>query len=140
MNKNNKTNEEILNRTHRFYQDKLSMEDMRAEERLGNTEANLKKQIAADKTTTEGRFTKLKSFNEVEQGKLRNYFDRATGSMKENFETSLRDMRDRNMRDQQALIQTFQKQAQENDAKLQAKITDVGVKYEKQIAEQLPIF
>ncbi|RYZ63552.1 MAG: hypothetical protein EOP05_23350, partial [Proteobacteria bacterium] len=35
MNKNNKTNEEILNRTHRFYQDKLSMEDMRAEERLG---------------------------------------------------------------------------------------------------------
>ena len=93
MNKKNQDNDATLTRTHKFYQDKMSMEDLRSEERLSNTETSYQKQLASEKTTNEGRFTKLKNFNELEQGRLKSYFDRSTTAMKDNFETTLRDMR-----------------------------------------------
>lgn len=130
-----KKNEDLVARTNRFHQDNKVMDDLRNDERFSKTQLEYEKHIGHEKATNESRFNKLHSSNEMEQGKLRAYFERATTSMKENFETTLREMRDRNKRDQEQIFSQFTKQAQENDMKFQEKLGNISTRYERQIAE-----
>ncbi|MES2856115.1 MAG: hypothetical protein V4692_09640, partial [Bdellovibrionota bacterium] len=81
------------------------------------------------------RAEKLKGSAELEQGKMRAHFDRATMIQKENFDLTLRDLRDTNKREQEKMFTHFATTAQENDVKHQQQMSEVGLKYEKQIAE-----
>jgi hypothetical protein len=130
----NKQNDKALNSTHKFYQEKIAMEDIRADERMERAKADAQKILQQEKISADARLEKIESFNEIERGKLRAYFERASSAMKETFENSLREVREKSKREQDQLFTQFAKTAQENDVKLQQKIASVSMKHEREMA------
>jgi hypothetical protein len=131
----NKSHDIAITSTNRFYQDKLAEENLRQGERLSEKEADFSRTFSHEKTSNESRFERLKSTNDLEQGKMRGYFEKATSSMKDNFETALKEMRERNRKDQEIIFSSVSKQAQENDAKFQNRLTQLTTSYERQLAD-----
>jgi hypothetical protein len=131
----NKANDEFIGRTNKFFQDKISMENSRSDERQLRSELDHKKQLSNEQISNKSRFEKLKNASETDQGKMRAFFERSAGSMRENFENTLRDMRERNKRDQEQMFAQFSKTAQENDEKFQQKVNEISGRYERQLVD-----
>ncbi|GEM_PF-3262363 len=135
LDKVNKNHDEQLTRTNRFYQEKITAGQDSGENRVNQLQADHSKTQNHDRTTTETRFARLKQMSDVEQGKMRSYFERAGDSMHENFDEQLRMMRLKNRQDQEQLFASVQKQTQEADSKFQGKLTDIAGHYEAKMAE-----
>ena len=124
-----------LAKTHHFYQEKLADSAERGEVRVNTKEADLTKAFSHEKATANVRTERLKTSNELEQAKMRSFFEKATSAQRENFEQNLRELRERNRIDHEQIFSTVSKQAQENDAKFQSKLGDLATKYDRLIAD-----
>jgi hypothetical protein len=131
----NALNEEAMTRNQRFYKEKLAFNELDAENRVGTLVNERNGEKAHDEATSTSRFKRLQSFNEIEQAKQRAYFENASKGMRENFENTLDQMRLNNKQEQDKIINEFSKQSQESDKAFQAKLGDITVKYEHEIAE-----
>lgn len=131
----NEQNAEALIASNRFYQEKIGLDDVRNEERFSKSKSDFEAKLQNMEASSGSRFEKLKNFNSLEQEKMRAYFDQATASMRENFETTLREMRMRQKAEQDQLFAGFAKQNREVEEKNQGRLQDLTMRYEKQIAD-----
>ncbi len=130
-----KRSEEMMGRTNRFYQDKIVTDKMTANERYDRAKTDFNMQRQHNESTSENRLEKLKSQSERDEVMLRGFHENSLTAQRENFDVSLRDLRERNKRDQDSIFQSFSDQALEREAKFQSKLTDVNRKYEKQLQD-----
>lgn len=115
-------------------QGKLSDDRLAAEGRLQTLQTESDRELTHVKTVDDKRVGSVRANSEIEQTRQKAYFDRAAAAMKENFDTTLREMRDRFRKEQETAFANFNRQMQEGDAKFQEKLAANSVKYEKQIA------
>lgn len=130
-----KQSSDILNRTNRFYQDKIVSDRNAADDRHDRTKMNLEKRLQLSEINADDRANKLMAINEREEENLRNFFDKSSVAQRENFASSLRELRDTNKRDQDTMIQNFTRQANDREMKYQTKLTDTTNKYESQLQQ-----
>ncbi len=130
-----KRSEEMMGRTNRFYQDKIVTDKMTANERYDRAKTDFNMQRQHSESTSKNRLEKLKSQSERDEVMLRGFHENSLTAQRENFDVSLRDLRERNKRDQDSIFQSFSDQALEREAKFQSKLTDVNRKYEKQLQD-----
>ncbi len=133
--KMSQSHNEQLSKTNRFFQEKLANGHEDTEERLHQIQTDNSKMLNHERNSSETRFARLKAMSDVEQGKMRSYFERAGDSMHENFDDQLRMMRLKNRQDQEQLFATVQKQTQDADSKFQEKLGDIAGHYESKMAE-----
>jgi hypothetical protein len=133
IDKMSQTSDQNLNRTNKYYLEKISGDEIRNQERFQSQAADSERMISKEKISGDSRATRLQNANDLEQSKMRNYFDRASAQMRDNFDIKLREMRANNQKDQDALFASFNKTAMQNDAKFQQSIADINAKYEKQL-------
>ncbi len=131
-----KRNEQLVNRTNRFYQEKMVTDRMIADERNTNTKMGLEKRLARTEISGDDRVQKLQASNVREEANLRNFFDKNTTAQKDNYEQTLIKLRETNKRDQDAIFQNFAKQADDREIKFQQKLVDINSKFETQIQIQ----
>lgn len=132
--RNNEGFEKALSGTNRFYQDKMAMDNLRSNERFMKEKNDHDKVLTQEKLSANARVNKLMSFNQIEEGKLRSFFENTTKQMREGFENTVRELRNRSKQEQETMFAQFNKSSQENEAKFQEELSNVALKYEKQIA------
>lgn len=130
-----KKNDSLLSRTNRFYQDKIVTDRGLAAERHDRTKMDLEKRLQQSELSGDNRANKLQAINAREEENLRGFFDKTSASQRDNFEDSLRDLRETNKRDQDMIFSNFAKQSNEREMKFQAKLTETNAKYETQIQQ-----
>ena len=133
ISKMTKKSDDLMSRTNRFYQDKQVTDRLKADDRHQQTKSGLEKRLEVSEMTADDRTNKLLSANAREEENLRGFFDKSTVAQRENYETSLRDLRDKNKRDQDTIFTNFSKQSTDREMKFQAKLTEVNSKFETQI-------
>lgn len=131
----NEKNEKLVSSTNQFYQEKIAMDTVRADERVNRLSMDNQKEKQHQESVNDARFNRLKGFDEIEREKMRAYFDNASKAMKENFENTLNELRVQHKEDTNRLFDNFEKRAQANDAKFQEQLGSQTVKYERQITE-----
>ncbi len=130
----NKKNDEIVSGTNRYYKESIDMDKARTREKEMNLQSQHEAQVAHNEIQNNSRFGKLKNVNDLEQQRLKTYFDNSSQMMHENFDDRLNQVRIKNKDEQDKLFATFNKQAQENDRQFQEKLTEITTKYESEIA------
>lgn len=130
-----KKNDDLVNRTNRFYQDKIVQDQGRSDERFEASKMSYEKQLQHKEITEENRVAKLQAQNDREETMLRGFFEKSSNSQRENFEGALRDLRDRNKQDQESIFQNFAKASMEREQKFQSKLTETNTRFEKQIQD-----
>jgi hypothetical protein len=130
-----KKSTETLNRSNRFFQDKLATERAMAENRHEGTKLGLEKRLMTAEMQADNRTEKLKAMKVRDEASLRTFFDKSSDAQRDNYENTLRELRDKNTRDQDAIFQNFSKQSAEREAKFQQKLTEVNNRFEGQIQD-----
>ena len=127
--------DEKLHGVTNFYLEKSARDEARNEERFDQQALDGEKTRQHSETRSSSRFERLRAGNEMEQARAREYFDNAGKSMRENFETTLREMRQRNQDERQKMMVQFNQQAADLDKKSQERLAETQIKYESEIGE-----
>lgn len=128
-----KQNNQLVNRTNRFFQDKIVNERITAEERNTSTKFGLEKRLERAEMTGDDRASKLQVSNQRGEANLKSFFENTSNAQRDNYESTLRDLRETNKRDQDTIFQNFAKQSNEREMKFQQKISSVSGKFETEI-------
>jgi len=124
-----------MGRTNRFYQEKLIMDRARADERVERANVDHEKKLSHTEITNRSRFDKLSAQAEREEKSMRNFFEQSSLAQRENFEMSLRDLRERNKRDQDLIVANFSRQAREREEKFREKLGEITSKHAIQVQD-----
>jgi hypothetical protein len=119
----------------KFFQEKIAMDKIRTDERFTQKEQDFDAQSQTANTSNESRFNKLKNYGELENQKLKKYFDEAGTTMRENFDTTLRDVRARNEEEKNKIFSSQANQSRGIEQKWTDKLNAVSLDYEKKIAD-----
>mgnify|MGYP000938703752 CR=1 FL=1 len=128
-----KKSDELLGRTNRFFQDKIVQDRAAADDRHEKTKLGLERRLEMTKMTGDDRANKLMAANTREEATLKEFYDKTSEAQRGNYENSLRELRDTNKRDQDAIFQNFTKQSTERETKFQSQLTEVNTRFEAQI-------
>ncbi len=126
-------NNQHLVKNNRIFQDKITVEKSRAEEHLGNTKNGYERELAMKDLQANTREEKIKGINQREEEYLKAFYSESISANRDNFETSLREIRDKNKRDQDLIFQNFSKQSSEREVKFQAKLTELNERHQDQM-------
>jgi hypothetical protein len=130
----NKKNDETVYGTSKYYKETIDMNAAKTKEKETNLQSLHETQISHNETQNNARFGKLRNVSEIEQQRLKTYYDNSSQSMHENFDERLNQVRTKNKEDQDSLFSNFNKKAQDNDRQFQEKLTDMTTKYESEIS------
>jgi hypothetical protein len=119
--------------TNRFFQDKISVEKSKSDEHLVNTKLGYERELAMKDLQANTREEKIKGINQREEEYLKTFYSESLNAIRGNFDTSLREIRDKNKRDQDLIFQNFSKQSAEREVKFQAKLTDLNERHQEQL-------
>ncbi len=119
--------------TNRGFLDKITAERAKADEQIGNTKLGFQKELAMKDLQANTREVRIKDLNEREEAYLKTFYNESLNANRDNFETSLREIRDKNKRDQDMIFQNFSKQSSEREIKFQAKLTELSQRHEEQL-------
>lgn len=122
-----------LMKTNRLFQDKISMEKSKADEHLGNTKVSYERELAMKDLQANTREERIKGINQREEEYLKTFYSESLNASRGNFETSLREIREKNKRDQDLIFQNFSKQSSEREVKFQVKLTELNQRHEDQL-------
>jgi hypothetical protein len=122
-----------LMRANRLFQDKITVEKSKADEHLGNTKLGYERELAMKDLQANTREERIKGINQREEEYLKTFYSESLNANRDNFETSLREIRDKNKRDQDLIFQNFSKQSTEREVKFQAKLTELNDRHQEQL-------
>lgn len=119
--------------SNRNFQDKIEMERTKAKEHMGNTKVQHEREIAAKELQVMNRETRLKDMNQREEVYLKDFYNDSLSANRENFESSLREIREQNKRDQGLIFQNFSKASNERELKFQEKLLELNQRHQNEV-------
>jgi len=122
-----------LMKTNRLFQDKISLDKSKSDELVGNVKLGYERELAMKDIQANTREERVKGINEREEEYLKTFYNESLNANRGNFETSLREIREKNKRDQDLIFQNFSKQSSEREVKFQAKLTELSQRHEDQL-------
>lgn len=122
-----------LMKNNRVFQDKITVEKSKSDEHLGNTKLGYERELAMKDLQANTREERIKGINQREEEYLKSFYNESLVANRDNFETSLREIRDKNKRDQDLIFQNFSKQSSEREVKFQAKLAELNGRHEDQL-------
>ena len=131
----NKKNSDLLYTTNKFYQENIGLDHAKMQEATLNRESQFEAETDRNEMQNGVRLGKIKNSNEIEQQRLKSYFEGSSRVMQENFDQRLDAVRLKNKEDQERLFSSFSKQAHENDKQFQEKLAEVSMRYENEIVK-----
>lgn len=122
-----------LMKSNRLFQDKITIEKSKSDEHLGNTKLGYERELAMKDLQANTREERIKGINQREEEYLKTFYSESLNANRDNFDASLREIRDKNKRDQDLIFQNFSKQSTEREVKFQAKLTELNQRHEDQL-------
>lgn len=119
--------------SNREFQDKIESEKTKAKEHIGTTKLQHERELASKELQTMTRETRLKDMNQREEAYLKEFYNESLSANRENFESSLREIREQNKRDQGMIFQNFSKASNERELKFQQKLLEMTQRHQNEV-------
>ncbi len=117
----------------RGFQEKLESEKTRAKDHIGTTKLLHEQEVAKKDLQFVTREARLKDLNLREEEYLKEFYNESLNANRDNFEVSLKEIREQNKNDQNTIFQNFTKQSNERELKFQEKLQELNQRHQSQV-------